>query len=801
MLPFHPSWSLVRITRTTHLRFIAGKLPTPDVGTRGRQGKYAEYERLILEYLCTSADGGECETPVLLNACRIKKQSTTDVLGRLEKTGLVQRRHSFKNRKRVLVTQAGREKYQSLLAEEAKYPIPIIVRKYLSYRRLEPAGLFPIQQQFIARGLLHNAESVCAFAYPGSGKTLLAEMAIAQTIGEGGKALYCTPYKALDWQKYADFSEWFPHGIGAGVVITDGDNSISQASLAKAQIIIATYERVLGALRRGEEWLSGITLICADEITLLADRERGGAIDILLTLNKIGGSKPRMLTLSTIVGNAPMIARWLHSRLIVENRAHPGVEIQEYLVRPNLGYLNFVSKNGEELTEAYKGRAVEYLILRSLKADQTTLAFVGARAEAQRLAAQLKGLHKHDQELAKRVDAFLKDRYFESTLLTEKLCELLKYGIAFHHAGLHRSIRRFVEDLLRQGLLKTIIATGTLGHGIDYGIDNVIIDYNSITAIHPFESYDYLNYKGRAGRPGKSESTANVYVLCKSERDMETAYSKFFAGASESVVPKNTFEDDTVSTIILTEAMAKSLGIDDICTIVGQTLFGATLGVDRKVVQRLLTVMTSQGLLSNKNGRCSITDFGRRVNSADLSPLDARKILKLGNSPSIQELLSLAANIDLVRRLRGGGARKKDPTPMLLEWIDEKEIDDIRMESINYYDDGDILLFGEYVSIALRKTSVFVSNPKTQRLIENLARRVRYGIREDLADSDLIDIPVLARNKSRNIARQLLANGYRTAADVAKTSAESLAQALSISTEMTSQIIESAGRLATIREV
>jgi hypothetical protein len=281
---------------------------------------------------------------------------------------------------------------------------------------------------------------------------------------------------------------------------------------------------------------------------------------------------------------------------------------------------------------------------------------------------------------------------------------------------------------------------------------------------------------------------------------METAYSKFFAGASESVVPKNTFEDDMVSTIILTEAMSKSLGIDDICTIVGQTLFGATLGVDKKIVQRLLSIMTSQGLLSNKNGGYSISEFGKRVNSADLSPLDARTILKLGESPSIKELLSLAANIDLVRRLRGGGARNKDPTPMLLEWIDEREIDDIRMESINYYDDGDILLFGEYVSIALRKISVFVSNPKTQRLIENLARRVRCGVREELADSDLIDIPVLARNKSRNIARQLMTNGYRTAADVAKTNSGNLANALSISTDMAGQIIESAGRLAVTQE-
>lgn len=757
----------------------------------GRQGKYVEYERRVLEYLCTVADSGECETPSLLKQVKIRKQSASDVLERLEKKGFILRQHSFNNRKRIQVTDQGRQGYQSLSAEQAKYPIPFVVRRYLSYRKIDGERLFPIQQEFVNRGLLHNVENVCAFAYPGAGKTLLAEMSMAQIIGNGGKALYCTPYKALDWQKYNDFSDWFTGGLGAKVVITDGDNSVSQDSLANAQVVVATYERVLGALRRNEKWLQEISLVCADEITLLADPERGGTIDTLLTFSKVSNSKPRVLTLSTIVGNAPSIAGWLHSKLIVENRAHPGVEIREHLVCKNQGVLNYISKNGEERREESNLGPIDCIIRKNLDEGQTTLVFVGPRREAERVATRIKNLHRYDEKLAKLVDAFLQSNYVERTSLTGKLCDLMRYGVAFHHAGLHRSVRRFVEDLLKKDLLRTIVATGTLGHGIDYSIDSVIIDYNSIVGVHPFHSYEYINYKGRAGRPGKSESVANVYVVCKSKADIETAYSKFFTGATEAVTPNNTFEADTVSIIVLTEATQRPLTVDDVCGIINQTLYGTVFGVNARLVKLIMSDMTSQNLFALKNGKYGITDFGKKVNDANLSPVDAKEVLKL-SSPSVEKLISLAARIDLVRRLRKSGARRGDPTHMLLQWIDEKPLDEICDSSIGYYDDGDILLFGEYAAIALQKVSALISDTKTEKIIENLAKRLRYGIRADLATTDLIDIPVLARNKSRVICRQLLINGYKNAASVANESPGKLEKVLSISQEMANQIIESA---------
>jgi len=91
--------------------------------------------------------------------------------------------------------------------------------------------------------------------------------------------------------------------------------------------------------------------------------------------------------------------------------------------------------------------------------------------------------------------------------------------VAFHHAGLHRAVRRFIEKLLKEGRLKTIVATGTLSHGIDYRIDSMIIDYESIRSAHELPVCEYINMKGRAGRYGKSKvRKAPVYILCPRER-------------------------------------------------------------------------------------------------------------------------------------------------------------------------------------------------------------------------------------------------------------------------------------------
>ena len=51
---------------------------------------------------------------------------------------------------------------------------------------------------------LDRGHSVLVAAPTGSGKTVVAEYAVAKALAEGGKTFYTTPLKALSNQKYGD---------------------------------------------------------------------------------------------------------------------------------------------------------------------------------------------------------------------------------------------------------------------------------------------------------------------------------------------------------------------------------------------------------------------------------------------------------------------------------------------------------------------------------------------------------------------------------------------------------------------
>src|SRR2546426_278747 len=71
---------------------------------------------------------------------------------------------------------------------------------------------------------LDAGRSVLVAAPTGSGKTLVAEYAVAKALDDGAKAFYTTPLKALSNQKFGDLCR--RHGA-ARVGLLTGDNAIN----------------------------------------------------------------------------------------------------------------------------------------------------------------------------------------------------------------------------------------------------------------------------------------------------------------------------------------------------------------------------------------------------------------------------------------------------------------------------------------------------------------------------------------------------------------------------------------------
>jgi len=82
--------------------------------------------------------------------------------------------------------------------------------------------LDPFQLRAIAA--LDEGRSVLVAAPTGSGKTVVAEHAVARALAEGRKAFYTAPIKALSNQKYGDLAR--RHGLDRVGLLT-GDNSIN----------------------------------------------------------------------------------------------------------------------------------------------------------------------------------------------------------------------------------------------------------------------------------------------------------------------------------------------------------------------------------------------------------------------------------------------------------------------------------------------------------------------------------------------------------------------------------------------
>ena len=102
----------------------------------------------------------------------------------------------------------------------------------------------------------------------GSGKTIVAEYAVAKALHESGKCFYTTPIKALSNQKFADLVR--RHGE-KNVGLLTGDNTVNE----RAPIVVMTTEVLRNMLYVRSAALDGLRYVVLDEVHYLQDAYRG----------------------------------------------------------------------------------------------------------------------------------------------------------------------------------------------------------------------------------------------------------------------------------------------------------------------------------------------------------------------------------------------------------------------------------------------------------------------------------------------------------------------------------------------
>ena len=161
-----------------------------------------------------------------------------------------------------------------------------------------------VPDPFQTEALAAIGQADCLVTAPtGSGKTWIAEQAIANIRLENKQAWYASPLKALSNAKYAEFSRTFGK---RKVGILTGDRK----ERPDAPIIVGTTEilrnQLYDAMHRGHTLATDLVIL--DEAHYLGDPDRGVVWEETMIY------MPRripLLMLSATIGNADQIASWL----------------------------------------------------------------------------------------------------------------------------------------------------------------------------------------------------------------------------------------------------------------------------------------------------------------------------------------------------------------------------------------------------------------------------------------------------------------------------------------------------------
>lgn len=723
--------------------------------------------------------GEICE---ILNIAEVERGNLSETLKALHGADLVERGEADDVFRITVQGLRAVQEFERLSKDTELTNLPLSTKEVM--RRHGHSFLLPGQKDFLTQHI-PLSRNMIVMASPSAGKTFLAECCMFDCLQKKDRVLYITPYKALNRQKYELFAKIFGE---YDIVRTDGDAFPRIQSLLKARLVVATYEKALMSVLRDEQWLRDISLVVADEITLLNDKERGPSLDLLLSVLK---TRCRILTLSSHVGNASVIKEWLHADLC---EVPPKEMTDEYIVQKSGSRISIESFTGSEKDCYTRTPAIQAILKHSkLKDDDTMIVLVGDRSKAEKCASEISRSFSPRKHLVNALaDAD------EETSLLKRLDKTLRRGVAFHHAGLAFDVRESVEKLLDDRQIRVIVSTPTLSHGVDFPLDHVVMDLNSFQE-ERLRKIDYVQYKGRASRYGKSRG-GNVYVLSE-KATKDDSVRRFLCKPVEDVFPPRP-ETDYLEWIVFLSCLRGEKRSTKTVLAYSKRLLNSLLAfrnprftingtqIDR-LLRDALKSLRSMGLISlQKGNRIAIKRSGTYVSKIDWVPHDSCLILKmLQTLSSIDQpddkieriLLVFVCYVGLLKRfdrsrtrdivatflhnLRESGIQPPDKfvlgralSSLLAQWIDEVPIERIlnNCTTGRLVHDEDIRKLGTYASVEMRKTALLAQDlgyKKIADIASRLATRLKHGLRDDLLSeepaTDLSRIEDLGRRRLR----------------------------------------------------
>ena len=457
----------------------------------------------------------------------------------------------------------------------------------------------PTPAQALGWAAIGDGHHTLIHAPTGSGKTLAAFLwsidrlitSPAPDAANRCRVLYISPLKALahdvDRNLRAPLtgiaSELRRAGeptpeLSVGMRTGDTPPRDRQAMLRKPpDLLITTPESLyLMLTSRAREMLASVETVIVDEIHSIAGTKRGSHLALSLErLDDLGTTPPQRIGLSATQRPLETIAEflgggtlegdaWTPRRVeIVDAPRDRELDVEIVVPVSDMTNPDVDAPPGEsDPTRRSIWPAMYPRLLDLVKEHRSTILFVNSRGLAERLAAELNRLA--DEEL-----------------------------VQAHHGSVSREQRIEIEDRLKRGELRAVVATSTLELGIDMAAVDLVVLVESPTSVARG-----LQRAGRAGHSVGAPSIAKVFPKHRGDL-LETAVvvERMYAGDIEpTAVPQNPID-------VLAQQLVAMAAVEDLDA-------GDTFDVVRRAMPyRDLTRATFEAVLDMLTGRYPSDDF------------------------------------------------------------------------------------------------------------------------------------------------------------------------------------------------
>jgi len=671
-------------------------------------------------------------------------------------------------------------------------------------------SLYPPQLLALRHGLLENKHMMVATP-TASGKTLIAMMAAAKHLAEGGKVLYLTPLRALAAEKLSEFTRFF-EGMYR-VVASTGDYDSADPWLGSYDVIVATNEKADSLLRHRAPWINSITLLVADEVHLMGDGDRGPTLEMALTRLRVNNPRAQLLALSATAPNAGEIAEWLGAELITSDWRPVPLREGVYLD----GEIVYSDKKVKAVEELDYNPTISIALEAVLDGGQV-IVFANTRRRAEQYAEKAAAALKRHSLLGDVDREFLDtaaDELVQSTersAFTERVAELLRQGACFHHAGLGAAHRRVVEKAFREKHLKILCATPTLAAGVNLPARVVLIPelrrYELGEGLKNITVTEYKQFCGRAGRPGY-DVYGEAITFARSKEEFEIIFEKYVRGKPERIWSRLGSERHMRAQVLAVLASEEIRDREGLHRFFSKTLFHHQFGGEMfgKTLKKVLEFLVQNGFVV-EDRVLNVTRLGRRVAELYIDPLSALTVIKTcARRPRNIDELGLLQVVCMtnevppvqMRRVEAGKVARfveenydsffyvpdafEDPdmyelflesvkTAIVMKaWIDE--VSEAEIYERMMVEPGDLAVLRErcsWMAYSASQLMAIEENMLLKNAFEVLSERLAHGVRPELLG--LTALEGVGRVRARNLYNA----GYRTLEDLRRASAEELAR-------------------------